>query len=52
MHDDFDPFAGVEALLAAGANPYVGDGNSDGEAFIGLSISCDGFHWSRLKPLI
>lgn len=54
-------------FLAADANPLdaytmiglmpvnlgrLGEGNGDGESFIGLSLSCDGEHWSELTKLV
>ena len=30
----------------------TGEGNGDGEAFLGMSLSCDGVHWSPLSRLM
>ena len=29
-----------------------GDGNGNGDSFIGIALSCDGVHWSQITPLV
>ena len=41
----------IIGLLPANKGRH-GEGNGDGESFIGLSLSCDGVHWSEITPLL
>jgi hypothetical protein len=39
-------------MLAQVNEGVPGKGNGDGQSYIALSISCDGFHWSPLTILL